>query len=87
LLGKDNGAALLKIEVTDNGIGISKEEQSKLFRVFEQGDGSPTRKYGGTGLGLALSRRIVELMGGKIWIDSEPGKGAKFIFTCKIREN
>jgi signal transduction histidine kinase len=87
LLGKDNGSVMLKIEVTDNGIGISKEKQSNVFRVFEQGDGSMTRKYGGTGLGLAFSRRVVELMGGKIWVDSELGKGSKFIFTCKIREN
>jgi signal transduction histidine kinase len=86
LLGKDNGAVILKIEVKDNGIGISKEEQSKLFYVFEQLDGGLARKYGGAGLGLAFTKRIVELMGGNVWVDSEPGKGSKFSFTCKVKE-
>jgi signal transduction histidine kinase len=86
LLGKDKEAVILKIEVTDNGIGMSEEEQSRLFSAFEQLDGSRTRKYSGAGLGLAFSKRIVELMGGKIWVESESGKGAKFIFTCKVKE-
>jgi signal transduction histidine kinase len=87
VLATDNGAVILKNEITDTGIGISREEQSKLFSVFEQLDGGLTRKYGGTGLGLAYSRSVIELMGGKIWVDSEPGKGAKFTFTCRLRES
>jgi signal transduction histidine kinase len=73
----------LKIEVADSGIGISVRQQEKIFRAFEQAENEISREYGGTGLGLAISRRIVELMGGKIWIDSEIGKGTKFIFTIK----
>ena len=74
----------LRIEITDSGIGISSEQQEKLFEAFEQGQSGTSREYGGTGLGLAISKRIVELMGGRIWIESELGKGAKFIFTVKM---
>ena len=77
----------LKIEVSDTGIGISKEQQERLFRYFSQADANITKKYGGTGLGLAISKRIVESMGGKIWIESELGHGAKFIFTMKARQH
>ena len=76
----------IQIEVIDTGIGISEEQQSRLFTSFEQADSGITRKYGGTGLGLAISKRIVELMGGKIWIESELDKGSKFIFTIKVIE-
>jgi len=86
VLAKDNGSAILKIEVADNGIGMSKEQQGKLFSVFEQLDGSMTRKYGGVGLGLIISKRIVELMGGDIWVESELGRGSKVAFTCKLKE-
>jgi len=86
VLAKDHGSVILKIEVADNGIGMSKEQQAKLFSVFEQLDGSLTRKYGGVGLGLVISKRIVELMGGDIWVDSEPGRGSKVAFTCKLKE-
>ena len=77
---------VLKISVSDTGIGISKEQQGKLFTSFNQADSSISQKFGGTGLGLAISKRIVELMGGKIWIESELGKGAKFIFTIKTKK-
>ena len=71
----------LRISVTDTGIGISQEQQSRLFNAFEQLDGGTARKFGGTGLGLAISKRIVKMMGGRIWIESELDKGATFIFT------
>ena len=76
----------LRIEVVDSGIGISLEQQEQLFKSFSQADASITKKYGGTGLGLAISKRIVELMGGEIWVESEPGAGAKFIFTMKAKK-
>ncbi|GHV94832.1 hypothetical protein AGMMS50293_11520 [Spirochaetia bacterium] len=75
----------IKIEVIDTGIGISPEQQSRLFTSFEQAESSTSRKFGGTGLGLAISRRIVEMMGGKIWIESELGKGSTFAFTILAR--
>ena len=71
----------LQVEVEDDGIGISMEQQARLFRSFEQADNSISRKYGGTGLGLAISKKIIDLMDGEIWIESEPEKGSKFIFT------
>jgi signal transduction histidine kinase/DNA-binding response OmpR family regulator len=84
LLKEENGLCTLQIAVTDTGIGISEEQQSRLFTSFEQAENSTARKFGGTGLGLTISKRIVEMMGGKIWIESEPGKGAKFAFTVQI---
>jgi signal transduction histidine kinase len=73
---------LLHCAVADSGIGIPKEKQSLIFEAFTQADSSTTRKYGGTGLGLTITARLVRLMGGKIWVDSEPGKGSKFHFTA-----
>jgi CheY-like chemotaxis protein len=71
------------MQVSDNGIGITPEQQAKLFRAFQQADSGITREYGGTGLGLSISKHIVELMGGEIYVESEPNKGSKFIFTVK----
>ena len=76
----------LQFCVEDNGIGISEEQQSRLFTSFEQADGSISRKFGGTGLGLAISKRIVEFLGGAIWTESELGQGSKFIFTIKAQK-
>ena len=85
LAGETDESCELRIEVEDSGIGISPEQQGKLFRAFEQAESGTSRKYGGTGLGLVISKRIVELMGGNIWIESELGKGSRFIFTIKAR--
>ncbi|MBV5318615.1 MAG: response regulator [Desulfobulbaceae bacterium] len=74
-----------RFSVRDSGIGLQQEEAKRLFSAFSQADDSITRKYGGTGLGLAISKQLTELMGGRIWIESEPGKGAEFIFTANLR--
>jgi CheY-like chemotaxis protein len=81
--GEDAGVYTVRIEVIDTGIGISPEQQARLFSSFEQADSGTSRKFGGTGLGLAISKRIVELMGGRIWIESELGRGSTFAFTIK----
>ena len=85
LLEQKNGECELEFTVKDSGIGISKENQSKLFKSFEQADGGIARKFGGTGLGLAISKRIVELLGGEVRVESEEGQGASFIFTIKAQ--
>ncbi|MDR1884718.1 MAG: response regulator [Synergistaceae bacterium] len=83
--GEEDGVCTIRIEVRDTGIGISKEQQAKLFTSFEQADTGISRKFGGTGLGLAISKRIVDIMGGRIWIESELGHGSTFIFTIRAR--
>jgi signal transduction histidine kinase/ABC-type amino acid transport substrate-binding protein/ActR/RegA family two-component response regulator len=84
-LREKDGVCELRIEVADSGIGISPEQHERLFSAFEQADSNTSRRFGGTGLGLTISKRIIELMGGRIWLMSEPGKGARFFFTIKTQ--
>jgi CheY-like chemotaxis protein/two-component sensor histidine kinase len=84
-VGEEDGVCTVKIEVTDSGIGISPEQQSRLFSSFEQADNGISRRFGGTGLGLAISKRIIGMMGGDIWIESELGRGSTFTFTVQLR--
>jgi two-component system, sensor histidine kinase and response regulator len=76
----------LKTEIADSGIGMTEEQQKKLFTSYVQADSSITKNFGGTGLGLVISKQIVELMHGEIWIESKPNKGSKFIFTTKVQK-
>ncbi|MGO9588764.1 MAG: response regulator [Candidatus Acidiferrales bacterium] len=80
---RDNSAACLHFSVKDTGIGIAKEKQEHVFEAFSQADGSMARKYGGTGLGLTICMRLVKMMDGKIWVESEYGQGSTFHFTLQ----
>jgi signal transduction histidine kinase len=80
-----DNSSTIRFTIKDTGIGISEEQQKDLFKPFEQADGGRSRKYGGTGLGLPISKHIVELMGGNIWIESELDKGASFIFEINVQ--
>ncbi len=82
----DSEPGAFKVSVEDTGEGIAADRQSEIFKSFAQADNSSTRKYGGTGLGLAIANRLAQLMGGDIEMHSEPGRGSKFMFSCRLNE-
>jgi signal transduction histidine kinase/CheY-like chemotaxis protein/ligand-binding sensor domain-containing protein len=84
LESRSQDQALLHFTVRDTGIGIAPEKQKLIFEAFSQADGSTTRTFGGTGLGLTISLRLVTMMGGRMWVESEPGKGSRFHFTVPV---
>ncbi|MEO5333676.1 MAG: response regulator [Magnetococcus sp. YQC-5] len=84
MIEEQDNHVLLEFSVRDTGIGITQEQMDKLFQPFQQADGSSTRKYGGTGLGLNICKRLTHILGGQIWVESTPGQGSVFRFTAKF---
>lgn len=84
VVDEDPDSVVLQFDVEDTGIGMSDEQQKRLFQSFSQADSSTTRKYGGSGLGLVISQSLIEKMGGKVWFNSEVGRGSQFHFTVKL---
>ena len=78
---------MLQLEIADTGIGITPEQREGLFQPFSQADNTSTRQYGGTGLGLTITKRLVEMLGGRIWFESEPGKGSRFYVAIPANQN
>lgn len=79
-----DGEIELQVSVRDTGIGIPADKQQQIFEVFSQADGSMTRRFGGTGLGLSISNLLVDLMNGRIWLESQEGQGSTFHFTVRL---
>jgi signal transduction histidine kinase/HPt (histidine-containing phosphotransfer) domain-containing protein len=81
---QDAAETCLRFSVSDTGIGISSEDQQRIFAPFTQADASPTRRHGGSGLGLAIASSLVNMLGGRIWVESRPGQGSTFYFTVRL---
>jgi len=87
LLQEKDKICTIQVEVVDSGIGISPEQQARLFQAYQQADSHTSRTFGGTGLGLSISKKLVEMMGGRMWVESELGNGATFLFTVQIKRS
>jgi len=82
----DIAGGALEVVVADTGVGIAASDQERIFHAFQQLDGSPSRQHEGTGLGLGLARQMVELLGGRLWVESAVGEGSRFGFTVPLSD-